>query len=41
MTVVQAGDRLIVLAGNKNILEAVTECLLSDNPDCPEDLKSS
>ncbi len=41
MTVVQAGDRLIVLAGNKNILEAVTECLLSDNPGCAEGQKTS
>ncbi|MDM8003268.1 MAG: potassium/proton antiporter [Bacteroidota bacterium] len=41
MTVIQAGDRLIVLAGNKNILEAVTECLLSDNPVCGDPQKSS
>ena len=36
MTVIQPGDRLIVLAGSKNILEAVTECLLSDNPVCSD-----
>ena len=41
MTVIQAGDRLIVLAGNKNILEAVTECLLSDNPGCADPQKST
>lgn len=41
MTVIQPGDRLIVLAGNKNILEAVTECLLSDNPVCSDDQKLS
>lgn len=34
MTVIHPGDRLIVIAGNKNILEAITECLLSDNPGC-------
>jgi potassium/hydrogen antiporter len=36
MTVIEGDDRLIVLAGNKNILEAVTECLLSDKPVCSE-----
>jgi hypothetical protein len=36
MTVINPGDRLIVLAGSKNILEAVTECLLSDNPVCSD-----
>jgi len=36
MTVIQPEDKLIVLAGNKNILEAVTECLLSDNPGCSD-----
>lgn len=41
MTVIQPGDRLIVLAGSKNILEAVTECLLSDNPVCSEGPKTS
>jgi len=41
MTVIQPGDRLIVLAGSKNILEAVTECLLSDNPVCSEGPKAS
>ncbi len=39
MTVIQPGDRLIVLAGSKNILEAVTECLLSDNPVCSDPSK--
>lgn len=34
MTVIHPGDRLIVIAGNKNILHEVTECLLSDNPGC-------
>ncbi len=41
MTVIQPGDRLIVLAGSKNILEAVTECLLSDNPVCSDTAKPS
>ena len=41
MTVVQVGDRLIVLAGNTNILEAVTECLLSDNPGGADGQKTS
>ena len=41
MTVIQPGDSLIVLAGSKNILEAVTECLLSDNPVCSEGPKAS
>ena len=36
MTVIEANDRLIVLAGNKNILAAVTECLLSEKPSCSE-----
>lgn len=36
LTVIEAEDKLIVLAGNKNILEAVTECLLSDKPVCSE-----
>ena len=36
MTVIEADDRLIVLAGNKNILAAVTECLLSEKPACSE-----
>jgi cell volume regulation protein A len=36
MTVIEADDRLIVLAGNKSILEAVTECLMSDSPQCRE-----
>ena len=39
MTVIHTGDRLIVLAGSKNILEAVTECLLSDNPVCSDTAK--
>jgi len=41
MTVIQPGDRLIVLAGSKNILDAVTECLLSDNPICSDAPKAS
>lgn len=41
MTVIQPEDKLIVLAGNKNILEAVTECLLSDNPVCSDASKPS
>jgi len=41
MTVIQPGDRLIVLAGSKNILDAVTECLLSDNPICSDAPKTS
>jgi cell volume regulation protein A len=36
MTMIEGDDRLIVLAGNKNILEAVTECLLSDKPVCTD-----
>ncbi len=40
-TVILDGDRLIVLAGNKNILEAVTECLLSDNPGCKQEQETS
>jgi cell volume regulation protein A len=34
LTLLEAGDKLIVLAGNKDILASVTECLLSDNPVC-------
>lgn len=41
MTVIRPGDRLIIIAGNKNMLEAVTECLLSDNPVCNDDRKPS
>ena len=36
MTVLETGDILIVLAGNKNILAAVTECLLAEKPVCTE-----
>jgi len=36
MTIIEGDDRLIVLAGNKNILDAVTECLLSDKPVCTD-----
>lgn len=36
MTVIEADDSLIVLAGNKNILAAVTECLLLDKPGSSE-----
>ncbi|MFN2336244.1 MAG: TrkA C-terminal domain-containing protein, partial [Bacteroidales bacterium] len=36
LTVIEANDSLIVLAGNKSILETVTECLLSDKPGCGE-----
>jgi cell volume regulation protein A len=39
MTVIRTGDKLIVLAGSKNVLEAVTECLLSDNPVCSDAAK--
>lgn len=41
MTVIEPEDRLFILAGSKNILEAVTECLLSDNPDCSDGQKTS
>lgn len=41
MTVIQPDDKLIVLAGSKNILEAVTECLISDNPGCNDPSKTS
>lgn len=34
LTLLEAGDKLIVLAANKDILDSVTECLLSDNPVC-------
>jgi cell volume regulation protein A len=37
MTIIHPGDKLIVIAGNKIVLEAVTECLLSDNPGCNGD----
>lgn len=40
MTVIEAGDILIVLAGSKNILAAVTECLLSEKPACIEKIPS-
>lgn len=33
-TQILAGDKLIILAGNKNALETVTECLLADRPGC-------
>jgi cell volume regulation protein A len=36
-TEIMAGDKLIILAGNKNALETVTECLLADKPGCHDD----
>ncbi len=41
MTVIEPDDRLFVLAGSKNILEAVTECLLSDKPGCTDAAEKS
>jgi len=32
LTEIEPGDKLIVLAANKNILAAVTECLISSKP---------
>ena len=40
MTVIEAGDILIVLAGNKNILAEVTECLLSEKTACSDKIPS-
>lgn len=34
LTVIEADDNLIVLAGNRSILETVSDCLLSDKPGC-------
>ena len=34
LTVIEADDKLIVLAGNRRILETVSDCLLSDKPGC-------
>ena len=33
LTIIEPGDKLIVLAANKNILAAVTECLISSKPE--------